>query len=236
MADKAQELFAKLVDQIQLNEQERQHPLIQQGRIDKVVVHQQSRLWEFHLGFTEILPVMLYQSFMQQLELAFQQIAGVSVKISADKNDFTEEQLTDYWQLALLNSQCDTPLVQRVIKTQTPVIEDKKIILPVDNDAVIPYLKQQYLPIIEELYSNYGFQKFHIEPKMDEQQAKRVLALFEERKQEQDAAFQQQAAESLIKHEQKKKQQQQQGPALEGPIRLGRNIPNDEPIIRWAIS
>ncbi|MGM0217027.1 PolC-type DNA polymerase III [Enterococcus sp. AZ126] len=231
MADKAQELFAKLIDQIQLNEQERQHPFIQQGRIDKVVVHQQSRLWEFHLGFTEILPIMLYQSFMQQLELAFQQIASVSVKISTEKNEFTEEQLTDYWQLALLNSQCDTPLVQRVIKTQTPIIEDKKIILPVDNDAVIPYLKQQYLPIIEELYINYGFQKFHIEPKMDEQQAKRVLALFEERKQEQNAAFQQQAAESLIKHEQKKKQQQQQGPALEGPIRLGRNIPNDEPIM-----
>ena len=51
------------------------------------------------------------------------------------------------------------------LKTQTPQFEDRKIILPVDNEAVIPYLKQQYLPIIEELYFSYGFPKFHIEPK-----------------------------------------------------------------------
>ncbi|MGE9716496.1 hypothetical protein ACQP3F_33395, partial [Escherichia coli] len=43
--------------------------------------------------------------------------------------------------------------------------------------------------------------------------------------------FQQQAAESLVKHEQMKKEKQQQAPAFDGPIRLGRNIPNDEPIM-----
>ncbi|MGK0551657.1 PolC-type DNA polymerase III [Enterococcus faecalis] len=231
MTEKARDLFEKLVMQVQMETPEKEHPLIQQGRVEKVIVHQQSRLWEFHLGFDEILPVMLYQSFVQRLELAFQHIAGVSVAITTGVQKFTEDQLIDYWQLALLNSQCNTPLVKKVLKTQTPQFQDRKIILPVDNDAVIPYLKQQYLPIIEELYTSYGFPKFHIEPKMDQQQAERVLQLFEERKQEQAAAFQQQAAESLVKYEQKKKEKQQQAPSLEGPIRLGRNIPNDEPIV-----
>ena len=231
MTEKARDLFEKLVMQVQMETPEKEHPLIQQGRVEKVIVHQQSRLWEFHLGFDEILPVMLYQSFVQRLELAFQHIAGVSVAITTGVQKFTEDQLIDYWQLALLNSQCNTPLVKKVLKTQTPQFQDRKIILPVDNDAVIPYLKQQYLPIIEELYTSYGFPKFHIEPKMDQQQAERVLQLFEERKQEQAAAFQQQAAESLVKYEQKKKEKQQQAPSLEGPIRLGRIIPNDEPIV-----
>ena len=149
MTEKARDLFDKLMTQIQLDDTAKEHPLIQNGRIDKVIVHQQSRLWEFHLSFDELMPVMLYQTFMQQLELAFQQIAQVSVQITTNQTTFTEEQLTDYWQLALLNSQCNTPLVQKVLKTQTPQFEDRKIILAVDNEAVIPYLKQQYLPIIE---------------------------------------------------------------------------------------
>ncbi|MHC5227497.1 PolC-type DNA polymerase III [Enterococcus sp. LJL99] len=233
MAENKQELFAKLIDQIQLDGNEREHPLIKQGSIEKVVVHQQSRVWEFHLEFSEILPVMLYQSFMQRLVLAFSEIASVTVSISTNTKEFTSEQLAQYWQLALLSNQCDTPLVQRVMKTQVPILEDKKVILPVDNDAVIPYLKQQYLPIIEKLFMDYGFPKFHIEPRMDEQQAKKVLEQFEERKLEQAAAFQQQAADSLVKLEQKKKEKQQ-NPVIDGPVRLGRNIPNDEPIMPMA--
>lgn len=116
MTEKARDLFDKLMTQIQLDDTAKEHPLIQNGRIDKVIVHQQSRLWEFHLSFDELMPVMLYQTFMQQLELAFQQIAQVSVQITTNQTTFTEEQLTDYWQLALLNSQCNTPLVQKVLK------------------------------------------------------------------------------------------------------------------------
>ncbi|MCB5955855.1 PolC-type DNA polymerase III [Enterococcus sp. CWB-B31] len=230
--EQEKELFIKLLDQIQLEDSEREHPILQEGKIKKVVVHQKSRVWEFHLEIPEILPVMLYQSFIQHIELAFQQIAGVSVSFQTlNGGSYSEEQLTDYWQLALLNYQCDSPLVQRVVKNQTPVIQDQRVILPVDNEAVISYLKQQYLPIIENLYTQYGFKKFHIEPKMDQQQAERVLKLFEERKQEQAEAFQQQAAESLVKHEQRKKEKQNAVGALDGPVKLGRNIPNDEVII-----
>ncbi|MDU0991114.1 MAG: exonuclease domain-containing protein, partial [Enterococcus faecium] len=124
---------------------------------------------------------------------------------------------------------CDTPLAQQVLKTQVPVIKDRKVILPIDSTGAISYLKQQYLPLVEELFVSYGFPKFRIEPEVDEQQAERVLKLFEERKQEQAEAFMKQAAESLVVHEQKKKERKEQSPALEGPIQLGRNIPADEP-------
>ncbi|WP_321384699.1 PolC-type DNA polymerase III [uncultured Enterococcus sp.] len=230
--EQEQDLFKKLLDQIQLEESEREHPILKEGKIKKVLVHQKSRLWEFHLEMPEILPVMLYQSLIQHIELGFQQIAATSVTIeTANGGAYTEQQLVDYWQLALLNNQCESPLVQRVVKQQTPLIQDQKVILPVDNEAVISYLKQQYLPIIENLYSQYGFKRFHIEPKMDQQQAERVLKLFEERKQEQAEAFQQQAAESLVKHEQRKKEKQASVGTLDGPVKLGRNIPSDEAIL-----
>ncbi|MBP1045544.1 PolC-type DNA polymerase III [Enterococcus sp. BWM-S5] len=233
--EQEQDLFKKLLDQIQLEDSEREHPVLKEGKIKKVLVHQKSRLWEFHLEMPEILPMMLYQSLIQHIELGFQQIAATSVTIhTANGGTYTEQQLVDYWQLALLNSQCESPLVQRVVKEQTPLIQDQKVILPVDNEAVISYLKQQYLPIIENLYTQYGFKKFHIEPKMDQQQAERVLKLFEERKQEQAEAFQQQAAESLVKHEQRKKEKQSSVGTLDGPVKLGRNIPSDEPVLPMA--
>ncbi len=92
-------------------------------------------------------------------------------------------------------------------KTQVPILKEKKIVLPVDSNGAINYLKQQYLPLVETLFVSYGFPKFRIEPEIDEEQAERVLKLFEERKQEQAEAFMKQAAESLIVHEQKKKKE-----------------------------
>ncbi|GMB98539.1 hypothetical protein K2D_15730 [Enterococcus hirae] len=195
------------------------------------MVHRKSRLWEFTLHFTQILPIMLYRSLLQNLTLAFKDIAQIRLTIKADDQQFDEKLLQDYWAQALESQQCDTPLAQQVLKTQVPILKEKKIVLPVDSNGAINYLKQQYLPLVETLFVSYGFPKFRIEPEIDEEQAERVLKLFEERKQEQAEAFMKQAAESLIVHEQKKKERKEQLPVLDGPIQLGRNIPADEPTI-----
>lgn len=171
------------------------------------MVHRKSRLWEFTLHFTQILPIMLYRSLLQNLTLAFKDIAQIRLTIKADDQQFDEKLLQDYWAQALESQQCDTPLAQQVLKTQVPILKEKKIVLPVDSNGAINYLKQQYLPLVETLFVSYGFPKFRIEPEIDEEQAERVLKLFEERKQEQAEAFMKQAAESLIVHEQKKKKE-----------------------------
>ena len=199
--------------------------------MERVVVHRKSRLWEFTLHFTQILPIMLYRSLLQNLTLAFKDIAQIRLTIKADDQQFDEKLLQDYWAQALESQQCDTPLAQQVLKTQVPILKEKKIVLPLDSNGAINYLKQQYLPLVETLFVSYGFPKFRIEPEIDEEQAERVLKLFEERKQEQAEAFMKQAAESLIVHEQKKKERKEQLPVLDGPIQLGRNIPADEPTI-----
>ena len=156
------------MEQIQLEEAEKNHPLLTAGEMDSVVVHRKSRLWEFTLHFSKILPIMLYRSLAQHLTVAFKEIAQVKLNILADDQTFDEQLL-----------QCDTPLAQQVLKTQVPVIKDRKVILPIDSTGAISYLKQQYLPLVEELFVSYGFPKFRIEPEVDEQQAERVLKLFE---------------------------------------------------------
>ncbi|MGM0123930.1 DNA polymerase III, alpha subunit, Gram-positive type [Enterococcus sp. AZ194] len=228
------DLFEKLVEQIQLNEEERNNPLVSKGELENVIVHRQSKMWEFTVKFPTILPAILYRSFTQKIALAFKNIAATKLNILAEDGNFDEQILQDYWAIALQNQQCDTPLTQQVLKTQVPLVKDRKIILSVDNAAVIPYLKQQSFPLIEGLYQSYGFSKFHIEAEMDEKKAEQVLQQFEERKQEQELAFMQQAAENLANHEQQRKEKREQAPALDGPIQLGRNIPSDEPVTPMA--
>ncbi|MHC5373892.1 PolC-type DNA polymerase III [Enterococcus sp. LJL120] len=222
------ELFEKLLGQMQLDAATLAEPLIAAGEIESVVVHKKSRLWEFTLRFPAILPVALYQNLQTNLALAFQDIAATTFTIVADDANYTEELLQAYWPLALAAQEIDSQLAKKVVCNQLPVIQDKKIILPIEAVAVVDYLKQQYFPKVQQQYENFGFQKFQIIPQIDEEQAQRVQSLFEERQREQQEIFQQQAAESLANHEEKRKEQKSKVAELSGPIQLGRNIPSDE--------
>ncbi len=221
-----------LLEQMDLDEEIRSHPLINAGQIKEVIVHRKSKTWEFTLGFDKILPAALYQKFFQELQLAFKEIATVQVRIESQDDHFNQTLLQDYWYLALTNQNCDRPLIKQVLKTQTPKMVDRKIILPVSNEAVIPILQQQYLPLIEKNYQNFGFKSFHIKPFLDQVQKEADLKELADRQKEQQEFFMQQAAESLATHEQKKKEKKDQATeaAYQGPIALGRNISNDEAI------
>lgn len=225
---KEKDKFEILLDQMHAPDELRQSPLILTGEIQKVVVHRQSKLWSFYLSFETILPVLLYQSFKQHLEVAFKDIAAVELFVTTRQETFSEQLLQDYWLLALENQNCNRPIIQQAVKNQLPKIEENKVILPVSNEAVIAMLHQQYLPIIEKNYQVFGFKKFRIAAKLDEEQAAAALLELETRKQQQAEAFQAQAAESQLAHEQRKKAEQKNG--FEGPIALGRTIPADEPV------
>ena len=123
---KERETFEILLEQINAGPNLRQHPLIQTAQIKQVVVHRQSKAWTFYLQFDTLLPVMVYQSFKQHLELAFKEIAAVRMIIEAKDNAFDQQLIQEYWPLALANQNCDRPLVQQVIKNQLPVVNEKK--------------------------------------------------------------------------------------------------------------
>ena len=135
---KNRELFENLLRQIELADEEQQHPMIQASEIKEVVVHEKSRVWEFFIQTPEILPAKLFYAFHQKLLLAFQSIAQVKLHIIPEDNQFAEETLQNYWQLALSEQDCDTPLVKQVLSKPLPVIQGNRIVILIDNDSVIP--------------------------------------------------------------------------------------------------
>ncbi len=224
--------FEILLEQMDLDEDIQNNPLIRSGKIKQVLVHRQTKSWEFTLEFDQVLPAKLYQKFFHELQLAFKEIATIQLSITAIDDTYNEKLLQDYWYLALANQNCDTPLIKQILKSQTLKIDEKKIVLPVSNEAVIPILQQQYLPLIEENYRHFGFRPFKVKPFLDQTQKEAELKELAQRQKEQQEFFMQQAAESIANHEQKKKDKkdQKQEEVYQGPIALGRNIPADEAI------
>ncbi|MEG0293374.1 PolC-type DNA polymerase III [Enterococcus sp.] len=224
------EKFDILLDQMNLSTELRNHPLIQTGEILQVLVHKQSKIWEFTFKFSEILPAVLFQTFYQHLILAFKEIATTKMVVQPVSNQFNQQLLQDYWLLSMADASFDTPFVKQVLKTQVPTINEEKIYLPVSNEAVIGNLQQQYFPIIEENYQKFGFKRFRILPRINQEQVEEDLKALAQRQQEQQEMYMQQAAEAIATNEKRKKNNSDLAP-LNGPIQLGRNIPADELIM-----
>ena len=225
------EIFQQLMKQIDMEAVSHTNAFLENGQVETVKVHKKSRTWEFHLLFKDILPFPLYTELWQKLTLAFKDIANVEMVIKTTHSEVTDQLLQDYWTKALSNETCATPVVRQTIAKQAPFIKEQRVTLPVENEAMIQYLEQQYLPVISKQFELFGFPVFKIHPELDEGKAKEVRQAFEERQQEQTEMLMRQAAEAIEKNEELKQKQKDDVPKLEGPVQLGRSIPPDEPVM-----
>lgn len=224
------EKYEILLEQMKLPEMIKQHPLIQNGQLKQVFVHTESRKWTFHLLFEEILPIDLYQVFLQHLELSFKQIASIEVHIETLNQDYTQAFLMDYWGFFNESQPFATPFIQQLVKDCIPTIVNGQVIVKIANQSAISMLTQHYFPELSTLLQDVGFPKLRFSAEFDQTQALQNLEEHEERKKNQQELFMKQAAEAVALHEQKAKSVDNGAAAFSGPIAMGRNIPKDEPI------
>ena len=229
MAMNSKELFSQLLNQIGLEKTDENTQILESGEIKEVTVHKKSKLWEFHILFSDILPFTLYKEFYNCLTVAFQSIANIKLTIQSNNPKFDNQILQDYWLEVLKDESCGTPVVKQRLSNQMPFIDDQQVVLLVENEGMIDYISQQYAPIIVDSYQKFGFPKFKFQPRMDEQKATEIKKAFDERQREQTEQMMKQAAQAIEKNEQQQKQKAEVAP-LSGPIQLGRSIPADEVI------
>ena len=217
-----------LLEQMQLPESIKNTPLLKSGQLKQVLVHTESRKWTFQLLFAEILPIDLYQIFLQNLTLAFQQIATVELQIEATNHAYDGTQLVEYWQFINENQPFATPFIQQVVKDCIPTVANDQVTIKVANESAISLVMQQYFPTLAQLFQQAGFPKLRFVAEFDQTQALQDLEAHEERKKNQQEIFMKQAAEAVALHEQRAKAAEKDGPAYDGPIALGRAIPKEE--------
>jgi DNA polymerase III alpha subunit (gram-positive type) len=85
------ELFNKLREQIKLEVTAENEHFFTDAKVNKVVVHQRSRVWQFHLEFADILPYPLFIDLGQHLQQAFSEIAKIKLTIQTRSPQLTDQ-------------------------------------------------------------------------------------------------------------------------------------------------
>ena len=134
-----QEMFEKLLEQIEMPT----GPEFTEAAIDKLTVHQASKVWEFHLHFQHVLPYTQFMTFQNKLQIAFKEIARVTFTIVTDDTEVNGRELAEYWEWIVQHSGIKSPLVQSLCNSNVPTYEDGRVILLAENEVIQNFLTNQ---------------------------------------------------------------------------------------------
>ena len=228
------ELFTKLLEQIHFPEKDT--AAFQNAAIQSVVVHKNSRVWDFHLLFRQALPFSLFQEFTAALERGFKDIAGVKVKISSPMTDLDQQLIADYWEYIVNTTAHDSAMLQQACLQTSPEVKDGRVTLVVENEIIKNMLVQKLLDKIEHRYQELGFPQFRIHPFVDQSASQEKIKELKAKHEADDAALAAKAMAQIKKNNAaraKSKQKQSAAPApADGPAQLGRAISDKENVIQ----
>lgn len=151
------ELFEKLLEQIKWQPSESEQSYFEGAVIDKVVVHTKSRRWDFYIGLEAVLPYATFIDLKNHIELAFKEIASVSLAFRTNSEQLEAGKLGDYWQWVAQNSGLNSPLQVSLAKNKPPYVDGKRVVLLAENELLQNFLKNEALGKIEATYQNLGF-------------------------------------------------------------------------------
>ncbi|MDR1013159.1 MAG: PolC-type DNA polymerase III, partial [Lactobacillales bacterium] len=229
------ELFKKLMEQIGLEEKIRHSFHMQQALLQQVEVYPKKRVWMFNFTFPTILPIELYQKFQQCLVNAFTEIATVKMQINAEELSFNEKLLNDYFSL-ILNENCDSVTVCNFLSNHPLIWQDSHILLKLDNEAMIGFFKQKYLPFFIDCFKNRGFPRLNFQFLVDKQTSKQVNNAHKERKQELENNMIKKA-QQIFKVQEKRKENvkkvvDDQKEMFSEAVSFGRKIPQTDTVTK----
>ncbi|MDN6432530.1 MAG: PolC-type DNA polymerase III, partial [Lacticaseibacillus paracasei] len=219
MALSQHEMFEKLLDQLDLAADVRQDPSLTSGTVQNVTIHEQSRRYDFTLGFDAILPFQTFNAIATKLPLVFQQIAATDLSVVVTQPTITDELLAQYWQYVVTHAEIGTGIVRELCEKQVPTLENDRAVIKTENEQIRQYLIQQGLGKLEETYRQVGFSGLRMQAEVDEEQAAQSMAAFQAQRAEETAKMAKAAAEVVKQQAAKQKQVQ-----TDGPVQMGRQM------------
>ncbi|WP_208559669.1 PolC-type DNA polymerase III [Marinilactibacillus kalidii] len=223
------ELFNTLLQQINFHPTPDQQAVLENGEVESVVVHKQSKLWHITLKFTDILPFETFIALKDHLKRGFKEIAEVALTVTTEHPTITEDKLAQYWKLACQVSGVDSPLCNDMFENGYPVLNDKKVIFYIEHELTKDKFSEEFFPKIEAEYIKMGFPKqFKIVPMVDEKLSDEKLTAFKLQKEEEDLQLAERLTKNIEQATINKEKKREAAPS--GPIKLGRNIQSNDPV------
>ncbi|KPN81083.1 DNA polymerase III PolC-type [Apilactobacillus kunkeei] len=220
-----EELFTKLLNQLQLKDQI-DSDNFKGGQIEKIDIHKRSKIWEFHLTLPRILDYEVFLDFYSRMQATFDEIATTKINIKANDNQFDNKQLGNYWEWIVKHADITDAIKNELLRRDAPKIVDHKIELSADNEIVKNFLVDKAVSPIEDLYERLGFPHFTISVFVDETASQEKIKDFKAEKEKKDAELAQKAMQA-IQESSAKRQKNSKNAVPKGKVQIGKKIKDD---------
>src|SRR5699024_6843882 len=112
--------------------------------LQKLIVHQQSKEWDFHINIDKPLPFKVYQSFVTQLNQSFQHIASTQLTLHTNEMlSIPEEEFEQYWQLYTKEIPSLMPNLANLVLKQPLHLENQTMIIYGRNEIEVSSLRKR---------------------------------------------------------------------------------------------
>src|SRR5690625_4437313 len=187
------------------------------GKIKKLIVYKQKKVWHFHVELENVLPFEVYQMFYHNLENAFEDIASVKLTLQTESQDCNEIELTHYWNYFLTTIPDLLPTHTEILQKQ-PIIKQTTMTFNIGTDAEAVALKNKVEEAFQQFCYHVGLKRYSIHFNVETK--KQDLDNFRKQKNEEDKNIVLNAVKQQAKKQEKRKESKK--------LNIGYNI-QDEP-------
>lgn len=187
MANK-NDLFLKLLKQVQFPDSFEDNALLQKGKIENVDVYAKEHRWDIHVFFDTPLMYDTYVALRKAVEETFSSF--VNVRFYVGTADGSDQYLPDYWHYVVQNSNILQPVAREFLAGQKPKKVDGRWVIPVDNNVIDGLIEQKALDDLAEEMRDYGFFNLKFITQLDQTSSKNNLESLQELQQEHEKSMQ----------------------------------------------
>ena len=153
--------FEILMNQLGIPAEIRNHEAFSEAEIEQVIVHKQSKIWEFRFVFENILPFELFLALKKGLKEEFSKTGNqATFEIKTRHQDFTKELLQAYYQEAFSDGPCASQGFRSMYQNCQVRVENDQLIIEASEAADTEHFRKNHLPNLSKQLELFGFPKF----------------------------------------------------------------------------
>ena len=153
--------FEILMNQLGIPAEIRNHEAFSEAEIEQVIVHKQSKIWEFRFVFENILPFELFLALKKGLKEEFSKTGNqATYEIKTKNQDFSRELLQAYYREAFSEGPCSSQGFRSVYQGFQVRVENDQLIIEASEAADTKHFRKNHLPNLSKQLELFGFPKF----------------------------------------------------------------------------
>ncbi len=153
--------FEILMNQLGISDQLRRDPALVDARIERVVVHKISKIWEFHFVFSNILPIEIFLELKKGLGEEFSKTGNRAVfEIKALSQEFSNELLQAYYREAFSEGPWASQGFKSLYQNLQVRAEGNQLIIEGSEAIDKEHFKKNHLPNLAKQLEKFGFPAF----------------------------------------------------------------------------